>query len=61
MGCINYITEHSTFALSGESYNVRLFGRQKKYYLFRMRGAVCVFKDDDYKEKSSSLANQQEF
>ncbi|MDI3480757.1 MAG: hypothetical protein PWQ97_412 [Tepidanaerobacteraceae bacterium] len=32
-------TEPNTFALSGESYNVRLFGRQKKYYLFRMLGS----------------------
>lgn len=32
-------SEPNTFALSGESYNVRLFGRQKKYYLFRMLGS----------------------
>jgi len=31
-------TEPNTFALSGESYNVRLLGRQKKYYLFRLIG-----------------------
>jgi len=32
-------SEPNTFALSGESYNVRLFGRQKEYYLFRLIGS----------------------
>ncbi|MDP9750769.1 sigma factor regulator N-terminal domain-containing protein [Thermoanaerobacter pentosaceus] len=31
-------TEPNTFAISGESYNVRLFGRQKEYYLLRLVG-----------------------
>ncbi|EMT38882.1 hypothetical protein TthWC1_1578 [Thermoanaerobacter thermohydrosulfuricus WC1] len=31
-------TEPNTFAISGESYNVRLFGRQKEYYLLRLIG-----------------------
>jgi len=32
------LSEPNTFVLSGESYNVRLFGRQKKYYLLRLLG-----------------------
>ena len=31
-------SEPNTFVLPGESYNVRLFGRQKKYYLLRLIG-----------------------
>lgn len=29
-------SQPNTYAISGESYNVRLFGRQKKYYLMRL-------------------------
>ncbi|MEQ2130398.1 sigma factor regulator N-terminal domain-containing protein [Caldanaerobacter subterraneus KAk] len=31
-------TEPNTFAIAGESYDVRLFGRQKEYYLLRLIG-----------------------
>ncbi|WP_051585894.1 sigma factor regulator N-terminal domain-containing protein [Caldanaerobius polysaccharolyticus] len=31
-------TEPNTYALSGENYSVRLFGRQKEYYLVRLIG-----------------------
>lgn len=31
-------SQPNTYAIPGESYNVRLFGRQKKYYLFRLIG-----------------------
>jgi len=31
-------SQPNTFAIPGESYNVRLFGRQKKYYLLRLLG-----------------------
>lgn len=32
-------SQPNTYAISGESYNVRLFGRQKKYYLLRLIGS----------------------
>lgn len=31
-------SQPNTYAIPGESYNVRLFGRQKKYYLLRLVG-----------------------